>query len=351
MDDLKQPHQSWQAVNINKTKVSAVSFYFAKSIQEKLGVPVGLIVSAWGGSLIGTWIPKEGMPSGFNANIDAENSDEKEFAKIWNENSQDVAQQLTLDAMSRSPSEQMKKWAAGRHYWRPLQKFPSWTYNAKISPLKPFTLKGVIWYQGEENHSMGMKYADYLTALIKSWRQEWGQEFPFFIVMIAPYKYQSQEQLPEFWMAQLASSRKAGNSEVVCTVDLGDPTNLHPSKKEPGRPTTRLAVLKRCFGAQNSSPGPMFKAVSFQGKIASVLFDNCAGGLKIDGASTGFEIAGLDKKFSPGKAVVIAENSIAIQSDSVDEPRFVRYAWNNTPVPSLYNSEGLPAIPFSTAWK
>ncbi len=278
-DDFRVHPGSWHQVDSSNLTVSAVGFFFARRLQQNLGVPVGLIISAWEGSVITTWIPRDRLSGSLN--------DDK---------------------------------SAGL------------TFNAKINPLIPFAIKGVVWYQGEENHGMGMKYSDYLTATAQSWRQDWGRDLPFFIVMLAPYRYEGSDgrfvgekgKLPVFWMAQIDAARRIKNAEVVCTIDVGDSADIHPRKKEPVGDRLALAVMKRCSGATNSSPGPVFNSVTFEGKAASAVFNNAAQGLRIDGSPTGFEIAGEDRKFALAKAVVSGKNSITITSEEVVEPRFVR---------------------------
>lgn len=151
--------------------VSAVGFFFARCLQQNLHVPVGLIISAWEGSAIATWIPQDSLPDSLN---DAKNA--------------------------------------------------SLTFNAKINPLIPLAIKGVVWYQGEENHGMGMRYSDYLTRMARAWRKDWGSDLPFLIVMLAPHTYEGvpeqfpgeKGKLPEFWMVQLDAARRLKNAEIAC---------------------------------------------------------------------------------------------------------------------------------------
>ncbi len=305
-DDFKVAPGSWHPVNKTNLTVSAVGFFFARRLQQNLHVPVGLIISAWEGSAITKWIPRDGLPDSLN---------------------DDQA--------------------------------PGLTFNAKINPLVPFAIKGVVWYQGEENHGMGMKYADYLTCMASAWRTDWGYNLPFLIVMLAPHTYEGvpeqfpseKGKLPEFWMAQLAAARRLKNAEVACTLDVGNARNdIHPRQKEPVGERLAMAAMKLCYRASNSAPGPLFKSVDFKGATASVTFDNVAHGLRLSGGPSGFEIAGADKRFSPAKATLSGKDTVTLQSADVTRPVFVRYAWSNTPDWSVFNSEGLPTLPFSTEW-
>jgi sialate O-acetylesterase len=305
-DDFKVAPGIWHPVNKSNLTVSAVGFFFARRLVQNLHVPVGLIISAWEGSVITTWAPRDGIPVALNPD-----------------------------------------------------KSVGLTFNAKINPMIPFAIKGVVWYQGEENHGMGMKYADYLTCMANAWRRDWGSNLPFLIVMIAPHTYEGvpeqfpseRGKLPEFWMAQLDAVRRLKNAEIACTVDVGNARNdIHPRQKEAVGERLAMAAMKLCFGESNSAPGPLFKSVDFQGGTAAVTFDHIAQGLKLTGDRGGFEIAGADRKYAPTKAALAGRDVVILKSDAVAQPAFVRYAWSNTPGWSVFNSEGLPAIPFSTEW-
>ncbi len=349
LDDFKAPPEKWKSVSkATMGGVSAVGFFFAKELQAKLKVPVGLIVSAWPGSQVITWIPKDSIPKALDDS--ARMGDESKYIKIWNENDSKTAQKLILEDMEKSQFGYVKHWASEKLYWRILHCFPGWTFNAKLSPLKPYAVRGVLWYQGEDNHAMGMRYSDYLTCMAGAWSKEWGQDLPFFIIFLAPYKYEREGQLPEFWMSQIDAAKKIKGSEVVNTIDIGNATDIHPKKKAPAGERAALAALKKCFGYANSAPGPVLKSADIKGAEVLLLFDNVAEGLKAEGELQGFEIAGKDGKFVPAKAKVSGKGEVVVESAETPSPAFVRYAWSNTPSATLFNSEGLPALPFSTEW-
>ena len=355
-DDFIKKPGAWKVVSKSSMDVSAVAFYFARGLQKKQNVPVGLIISAWGGSKIITWTPKNDIPASFMDTVNHDIGDtvkadeEARFAKIWNENDIETAKKIVLEEMSHSSKSWVRDWSEKKLYWRMLHCFPGWTFNAKISPLKPYAIKGVLWYQGEDDHGMGYRYSTYLINLAEAWRKEWKSDLPFFIVMLAPFKYEHNDQLPIFWMSQMDAAKKLGKSEVACTIDIGNADNIHPTKKEQAGDRLALAALKVCFGDKNSAPGPLFKSASFDGSKATVVFDNAAEGLKAEGDLVSFEIAGADKNFVPAKASISGKDSVIVEAEGVAKPEFVRYAWINTPKASLFNTEGFPALPFSTAW-
>ncbi len=348
--DLKAAPGSWKAATPESAgAVSAVAFYFAREMQRKLNVPQGLIVSAWPGSQVITWIPKESLPGSLYDR--AKDADEEEYAKLWANPSRQDAEAAVLDRMANSNQEILKIWAKQKLHWRALHLFPGWTFNAKIRPLAPFAIKGVLWYQGEDNHAMGMKYSDYMQCLASAWRKEWSSpELPFFIALLAPFKYEREGQLPSFWMAQLDAARRIGHSGIASSIDIGNAEDIHPKKKEPLGVRLSMAALKECFGEANSAPGPAFKSSATANGSMEIRFDNVAGGLKADGQITGFEIAGADKQFVPAEAAIKGNDAVSLRASSVAAPAFARYAWSNTPSANLFNGEGLPALPFSTEW-
>ena len=305
-DDFGLHPGSWHPVNKSNLTVSAVGFFFARRLQQNLRVPVGLIISAWEGSTITTWVPQDSLSNTLN---DAKN--------------------------------------------------PGLTFNAKINPLIPLAIKGVVWYQGEENHGMGMRYSDYLTCMARAWRTDWGNDLPFLIVMLAPHTYEGvpeqfpteKGKLPEFWMAQLDAVRRLKNAEIACTLDVGNARNdIHPRQKEPVGERLAMAAMKLCYGSSNSAPGPLFKSVDYKGPTASVAFGNVARGLTLNAGPSGFELAGKDKRFASANVTLFGKDTVTLESPGVVHPVFVRYAWSNTPAVSLFNREGLPALPFSTEW-
>jgi len=349
LEDFKTPPAKWKTVSKSSMgAVSAVSFFFAKELQAKLNVPVGLVVSAWSGSKIMTWIPKDSLPASLDDS--AKMGEEAKYVQIWNGNDFETAKKLILEDMDQSKLDYVRSWSKQKLYWRILHCFPGWTFNAKISPLKPFAIRGVLWYQGEDDHSFGMKYSDFLTCMASAWSKEWGKELPFFIVMLAPFHYEREGQVPAFWMAQLDAASKIKGSGVSCTVDVGDANDIHPKRKGPVGERLALAALKSLFNDANSSPGPVFSSASFSGSSVSVEFNNAGPGLKSEGDLKGFELAGEDLKFAPAKASVSGASTVAVEAPEGMKPRFVRYAWSNTPQCSLFNGDGLPALPFSTEW-
>jgi sialate O-acetylesterase len=238
---------------------------------------------------------------------------------------------------------------------------PSRVFNGMIHPLAPFALRGVIWYQGENNlHDVvdGARYADKMEALILGWRSLWRDpELAFYYVQLAPHLYHvvfphkiaSPEALPIFWEAQTMSLRLPHTGMVVTTDLVDDLFDIHPPRKrEVGERLARVA-LARSYGRQGIiDSGPHFKHMNITDGHVRLRFDDVGSGLKTrdDQAPSWFTIAGSDGIFFPAVAVIEGPDVVVVSSPAVAKPLAVRFAWDEAARPNLVNSAGLPAIPF-----
>lgn len=228
---------------------------------------------------------------------------------------------------------------------------PTLIYNAMISPILPFTIKGVIWYQGESNADRPTQYRRLFPLLINDWRQKWNEgDFPFYFVQIANYNAGDQPPIanwPALRDAQL-STLSVPNTGMAVTIDIGEANRIHPrNKQETGR---RLALIARAktYGESIAYSGPICRSQTINVNKIELTFTHTHEGLIAKGDTLkGFTIAGADKKFHPALAVIAGDKVIVTSSD-VANPIAVRYAWANNPVCNLYNGAGLPASPFRT---
>lgn len=231
---------------------------------------------------------------------------------------------------------------------------PVGLFNGMIAPLLPLTMRGVIWYQGEENASKYVEYRKLFPALINNWRKRWHQgNFPFLFVQLASYNPNEIEPEVSDWAylreAQ-AMTRYLPNTGMAVTVDVGDKNDIHPKhKKEVGE---RLAAnaFKIVYGYKNEiAAGPALSKAIINKNNITVQYKNIGSGLMVKGdVIHTFTIAGADKKFYPATAI-LSGNTVVVSSDKVVHPLYVRYAWASSPLDAnLYNKEGFPAEPFRT---
>jgi sialate O-acetylesterase len=342
---------------------SAVAYYFGREIHERLGLPVGLINSSWGGTRIEPWTP----PAGFRAVpevlsiLDELPQAEEEYRR---------AVKFALPALKDWLKTAEAK-AAGNgivpvappvpaHPLTNPQK-PTSLYNGMIHALISFPIRGAIWYQGEANRNDGPIYAKKMEALIKGWRSVWDlKDFPFFFVQLAPYNYSYNremtagdipdfERLPVIWEAQV-EALKIPNTGMAVTTDIADINDIHPrNKMEVGR---RLALWARARVYGESGlvySGPLYESMVVEGARARLSFRHVGGGLiSLDGRPlTWFEAAGEDRIFYKAQAE-IEEETVIVWSSRVEKPAAVRFGWHQLAEPNLGNREGLPASPFRT---
>lgn len=377
---------------------SAAAFYFAREIQRVTGHPMGLIGSYWGGTPAEAWTSLAGLKqeprlkdyvdthekiaAGFAAaSVDypSQKAAYDVAAKEWNNGPgkeyyqqtaawQDAAAQATAAGRPAPPKPKMS-------VPKPVpptppdggQTAPASLFNAMISPLIPYAVKGVIWYQGEANggEKKGPEYATLFARLIQDWRQHWGQgDFPFLFVQLAgfgaPAKTPSEGSSPLVREGQLRALALPATGMAVA-VDIGDPWDIHPRDKLDVGLRLALAARHSAYGEEIVHSGPLYKSMQVEGGAIRLTFNHIGSGLVLgippwtpNGKAPipptelkGFGIAGADRKWVWAKAILDGD-SVVVSSDEVPHPVAVRYGWGNTPPCNLYNKEGLPASPFRT---
>ena len=222
---------------------------------------------------------------------------------------------------------------------------PTVLYNGMISPLLPYAMRGVIWYQGENNVGRERQYQTLFPALIADWRRAWGEgNFPFLFVQIAPFRANT----PEIREAQLLTLQRTTNTAMAVTIDCGDADDIHPPHKQPVGSRLALAARALAYGEKIEYSGPVFDSMTIDSTNAVLHFTHLGGGLVAkDGELEGFTIGGADGIFHPASAK-ISGKTVVVNSAEVPQPVAVRYGWANVPEGNLFNRAGLPATPFRT---
>jgi sialate O-acetylesterase len=234
---------------------------------------------------------------------------------------------------------------------------PARLYNGMLNPVIPYTIRGVIWYQGESNAGRAYQYRKLFPAMIENWRKSFGQgDFPFYYVQIAPYNYGNPDgtKCPELQQAQLMAL-SVPNTGMAITADIGNNKDIHPKNKLDVANRLARWALAKDYGCEDILySGPLYKGMEIEGDKIRLSFEHTGEGLTVKGGKLRhFEIAGEDQKFAPATAV-IESDTVVVSSEQVENPVAVRYAFHNalSPEPNLYNSAGLPASPFRTDdWK
>ena len=348
----------------------AVGFYFARKAQQETGVPLGLLEAAIGGSSIEAWLP----PTAF--------TDYPAVAYLAKQRQEAITRwrQKTIADMEKWVAEAKQNLAAGNDVSNPpaVAAHPnedfrgrcevSCLYNGMIHPLTPFPIKGVLWYQGENNGSEQQTYVEKLTALAGSWRKLWGYEFPFYYVQLPNLDKPVDDPSggkPGWQMirtAMLQSLKLIPNSGMAVTIDVGEAGDIHPKNKRDVGERLALWALAKDYGKTGLVySGPLYQGMQVEDGRIRIAFDHVGGGLmagKKDGLNPAVEdrgaklrrfvIAGEDKKWFWADAVIDGQ-TVVVSSPEVPAPVAVRYAYSMNPEGcNLYNQEGLPASPFRT---
>jgi sialate O-acetylesterase len=232
--------------------------------------------------------------------------------------------------------------------------FPSQLYNAMVAPITPFSIKGVIWYQGESNTWEAYRYRKLFPEMINNWRQKWGQQFPFLWVQLANFMAEdsipAQSEWAELREAQSMTLSVPATGQALA-IDIGEAADIHPrNKKDVGN---RLAVsaLKIAYQKDVVFSGPVYQSMEKSDNKILLTFNEVGKGLVVKdkyGYLKGFAIAGEDRKFVWAQGY-LENGKVVVFNETVKNPVAVRYAWGNNPADAnLYNQDGFPATPFRT---
>ena len=316
---------TWQQCTPKTAKgFPAVGYIVGRELGKKTGTPIGLIGIAWGGCRIEAMTARESYREA-KVNPAQIKGFEKSLAK-----------------MDKTPDDKLR---------RDKQRLPSVLFNAMVHPLTPFVVRGMIWYQGEDNHSEGMKYAEKLKALAYCWRTYFSNpNLPVFLVLLPPFKYgrDNPEKLPNFWKAQMAFADSDKNSGYIVTTDCGNPKDIHPKNKLPlGLRLANLILLKEYKIGDDSALSPTFAGAIAKGDSVVIKFNHSNGLKTSDGKSVSFlELAGKDGKFHPATGKIV-NNTLIVSSPEVRAPEQVRFGWHKIAEPNFVNRQGVPVAPFS----
>jgi sialate O-acetylesterase len=289
-------------------KFSAVGYEFARLLQKQLNIPVGIIGTYWGGTMVEAWMDSRSLQS---------------FPEI------------------KVPSD-----TAGKG-----KNTPTALFNAMLHPLVGYGIKGVIWYQGEQNRGNAAVYDRLLAAMVKEWRELWQRgDWPFYYVQIAPYQYNDKlgpsAPLRE---AQQRALQLIPSSGMVVSLDVGQEKSIHPPDKMTISKRLAYWALAKTYnrkGLPYASPFYSFMKVS--GNAVTLHFDNALNGLTSFGKPIiNFEVAGADQVFYPADARILGDG-IRVSSEKVKEPVAVRYGYKDWVEGEVFNTEGLPLAPFRT---
>lgn len=293
---------------------SALMYFFGRELHQRLGIPVGLVHSSWGGTPIEVWIPEE---------------------------------RITGDRLLHKSAQILKPVPWGPHE-------PGKAYNAMIHPLIPFKIKGALWYQGEANTANPEQYDRALYTLIESWRGLWGYDFSFYYAQIAPWKGYGEDNvngaiIRDQQRKVLGMTRKTG---MIVVSDIGDLDDIHPGNKQDAGRRLAAWALHHDYGiVEIPFSGPLYSSCAVEKNRIIIQFDHIDGGLvSRDGELRDFEILDNEGLWTPVKAI-IDKSSVILNTGKTAHPRGIRFAYHNDSTPNLFNQAELPASCFMVLFK
>ncbi|MFO0943940.1 MAG: sialate O-acetylesterase [Pirellulales bacterium] len=329
---------------------SATLFFFGRQLAQELDVPVGLINSSVGGTPIESWIARD-VQMEVKQLKDALEATESKFDEAAAKANYEKALERwkTQSAKAKEEGKAAPQKPTDPIEQRKRRGGPGGLFNAKIAPLIPYTLRGVVWYQGEANSQdgKGQLYGTQLQLLVSDWRKRWNEELPFAWVQLPNFNRDGDGwSLVREGMLKSLSLPKTG---MAITVDIGDPKDIHPKNKQDVGSRLASWALATVYGKTNFPIcGPIASKHSVNGQSIAIDWKYTDGGLVAkDGELRGFEIAGDDHQWHPATAKIEGVR-VLVSSSMVTKPVAVRYAWASNPDVNLYNVKNLPASPFRT---
>ncbi len=356
---------------------SGVAYFFGQRLHRRLDVPIGLVNAAWGGTMAQHWVTRgtlETLPT------------MKPYLKEYEEKCQTWIEGGREEGAAKRLAADLKKWEAlakeaeakggknpggkpnPRSYQNPDQgRIPSGALNAMIMPLQGLTVRGALFYQGE-NNSFGktwIPFRETFPAVISDWRKIFrDKDLPFGIIQIAGWStrrsmtYDMNHHTNVIREQQFLTWQNTPNTGLIVSFDANSDSNIHPRRKYPVGDRSARWALSTAYnikdGTRPQDPlewhGPIYKSMEVQkNKILITFKKEGSNGLRLDQTDArGFYIAGKDKVFHHAEARVVKPAKLEVWSDEVPEPVAVRYAWSNLPLGTLMNGRELPAYPFRT---
>ena len=333
---------------------SAVAYFFGRELHRRLGVPVGLINTSWGGTPAESWTSRGTLVAHPNLKpaVGSWDSLTADYPRALAEYQQKVKEweQAAADAKAKGEAEpeKPKEPTNPDSAWH-----PAYLYNAMIAPLLPYAIRGAIWYQGESNAGAAYLYRELFPAMIRDWRQSWQEgDFEFLFVQLANFMAVQPNPSDSAWAelreAQTMTLRLA-NTGMAVIIDIGDAVDIHPRNKQDVGYRLALWPLALVHGQKIEYSGPLYESMSVEGNKIRLRFTHVDGGLVVrsGGPLKGFAIAGEDRKFVWANAQIEGD-TVVVWSDAVAAPVAARYAWADNPICNFYNRARLPASPFRT---
>ena len=306
---------------------SAVAYHFGRELRRTLNKPVTMISANLGATSIVSWMPRDVVEA------------DPHWKDIAARDADNIAHYEWALKKRGEVSDPKSIWLPPNPYVRR----PSALYNGMIAPLQRLPIRGIIWYQGETDAAFPERYATLFPAMIRSWREAFGRDLPIIFVQLSSFGGRPKEDWAPLREVQRIVAQTIPNTAMIVSLDVGDKDDIHPKRKQPVGERLARAAQALVYGQPVAWRGPTLAGVEPDRR--TLRFDNAGDGLRTDGQPLrGFEAAGADGEFHEVAAAIIG-NTVIITSSA--EVRQVRYAWRSWTDANLFNSQGLPAEPFT----
>lgn len=360
----KSSNTLWKVCNSqNAGLFSAVAFHFAKGLQKAIDVPIGIIECNWGATSAACWMSEKYLSEDeldvylkeydlLVSNLD-NSVYEIQFTQYLNDLKRFIISAKKISINPDKVDEYLMDINVKPIPIPPLgpKSFmrPTGLYYTMLKKIIPFTIKGVIWYQGESDSNRPILYKELFSKMIQNWRNDWSNpDLPFLFVQLASFdgdwiKENSWADLRE---SQSFVAKNIKHTAMAVAIDCGDKENIHPSNKLPIGKRLVLLARNNVYGHNIVCSGPEYSDMKVENGKAILFFNNIGEGLCFTGEEIkGFRICGEDKKFVNAKAKINGD-AIEVSSSKVKNPIGASYGWANFTDANLYNMDGLPACPF-----
>ena len=344
---------------------SAVGFYFAVWLKEALKVPVGIINCTWGGTSASAWVDKDDLTGELAFYLDRANearekidlsTEKEEYKKIQQMidalppmNATVNEKPLVADEGMMAAMEHMNKYNLCAY--SPFR--PAGLYHTMLEKIVPYTMQGVIWYQGESDEYFGNLYEPLTRALIRKWRALWGEEFPFLMVQLAPFEYMMEPL--NFVPIREMQQRIADDTphvRLACAMDAGLRYDIHPKRKKPIGQRLALQALHYVYDLRILSDSPTVRDIRKTGNKLILSF-RYGDGLHVKGDKPQSIDLAADGKDIEDFSASLRDDCLVISAPELEKASSaeVRFAWHPWCEDNIYNSSDLPVLPFRISWQ
>ena len=344
---------------------TAVGFWFAARLKEALNIPVGIINCTWGGTSASAWVDEDDLTGelAFYLNRAKEarekidlSTEKEEYKKIQQMIDSLPPMNATVNEKPLVADEGMM--AAMEHMNRynlcaysPFR--PAGLFHTMLETIVPYTMRGVIWYQGESDEYFGSLFEPLTRALIRKWHALWGEEFPFLMVQLAAFEYMMEPlNFVPIRQMQARIAEDTPHVYLVCAMDAGLRYDIHPKKKKPIGRRLALQALHHVYGFPILSDSPSLQGIRKEGCELIISFLQ-GDGLHVQGTAPRTIDLTVNQQETAEFGAFVRNDCLIISAPALETAHaaVVRFAWRPWCEDNVCNRAELPVFPFEATWE